>query len=57
MSDDAIKTYVALAGEEYSTLRDESKQASINMWTAMQWGSALIGITIGVRRTPARRST
>ena len=48
MSDDAIRTYVALASEEYKTLRDESKQASINMWTAMQWGSALVGITIGV---------
>lgn len=32
-----IKTYIALVTEEYKTLRDESKQASINMWTAMQW--------------------
>lgn len=43
-----MKAYIALVTEEYKTLRDESKQASINMWTAMQWGSALIGITIGV---------
>lgn len=46
--EEELKAYLALATEEYKTLRDESKQASINMWTAMQWGSALIGITIGV---------
>jgi len=46
--DDALKIYIALATEEYKTLRDESKQSNINMWTAMQWGGALIGVTIGV---------
>jgi hypothetical protein len=48
MNDNATRAYVGVVMEEYKTLRDESKQASINMWTAMQWGSALIGITLGV---------
>lgn len=43
-ADDGLKTYLSLAVEEYKTLRDESKQASINMWTAMQWGGAFIGL-------------
>jgi hypothetical protein len=46
--DNEAKAYISLATEEYRTLREESKQASINMWTAMQWGSALIGVSVGV---------
>jgi hypothetical protein len=42
------KPYLGLVVEEYKILRDESKQASINMWTAMQWGSAIIGVVIAV---------
>ncbi len=46
--DNGVTTYISLATEEYKTLRAESIQASVNMWTAMQWGSALIGVTIGI---------
>jgi len=37
-------TYLRNAIEEYKTLRDESKQASINMYSALQWGSAIVGV-------------
>jgi hypothetical protein len=32
--------------EEYRTLRDESKQANTNMFTAIQWGSVIVGVTM-----------
>src|SRR6266516_2526583 len=50
-AEDALKIYIALVTEEYKTLRDESKQASVNMWTAVQWGAVFIGATIGLGLT------
>lgn len=43
-----LDRYVAVVIEEYKTLRDECKQTTINMWTAMQWTSVLIAALFGV---------
>jgi hypothetical protein len=39
-----VARYLTLVTEEYRTLRDESTQATINMFAALQWGSAIIGV-------------
>lgn len=36
---DDVKQYLSLLAEEYKSLRDESKQASINMFAALRWES------------------
>lgn len=38
--------YWSMVAEEYKTLRDESKQASINMYSAMQWGATFVGVAM-----------
>ncbi|HEY0017275.1 MAG TPA: hypothetical protein VGC13_13275 [Longimicrobium sp.] len=45
---DNTDRYVSLVLEEYKSLRDESKQATINMWTAMQWTSVIFAALFGV---------
>lgn len=42
------KKYLELLIEEYRSIRDEVKQSNINMWTAMQWGTAILAILFGV---------
>jgi hypothetical protein len=42
---------------EYRTLRDESKQANSNMITAIQWGSAIVGIAMTATFTQWTTST
>jgi len=44
---DEQKIYLAILMEEYKTLRDESKQASINMFTAFRWAGAVVGAVFG----------
>ena len=41
-----LKLYLASIYEEYKTIRDESKQASINMFTSLQWGGVTIGVVL-----------
>ena len=41
-----LMIYLSILTEEYRSLRDESKQASINMFTALRWGAAVLGIVI-----------
>jgi len=43
---DDVKQYLSLIAEEYKSLRDESKQASINMFAALRWGAAVLGVVI-----------
>lgn len=43
-----LDRYMGVVIEEYRTLRDESKQATINMWTAMQWTSVIFAALFGV---------
>jgi len=43
---DDIKLYLSMLAEEYKSLREESKQASINMFAALRWGAAVIGVVI-----------
>ncbi len=43
---DDVKQYLAMLAEEYKSLRDESKQASINMFAALRWGAAVLGVVI-----------
>lgn len=43
---DNIKQYLSILAEEYKSLRDESKQASINMFDALRWGAAVLGVVI-----------
>jgi len=38
--------YLSILAEEYKSLRDESKQASINMFAALRWGAAVLGVVI-----------
>lgn len=40
------KEYLSILAEEYKSLRDESKQASINMFAALRWGAAVLGVVI-----------
>lgn len=43
---DDAKQYLSILAEEYKSLRDESKQASINMFAALRWGAAVLGVVI-----------
>ncbi|MBU1937406.1 hypothetical protein KKG05_08400 [bacterium] len=43
---DFIESYLSLLVEEYRSLRDESKQISINMFTALKWGAAFLSVLI-----------
>lgn len=45
---DAEKLYLSIMIEEYKTLRDESKQANINMFVTLQFGTVFVGLTLGV---------
>lgn len=45
------RNYILVLLEEYKSLRDESKQASINMFTALQWGAAVLGVIIAAAFT------
>ncbi len=45
------RNYLLVLIEEYKSLRDESKQISINMFTALQWGAALLGVIIAAAFT------
>lgn len=47
MEGDPGRLYLTILIEEYKSLRDESKQASINMWMAMQWCAAIVGVVVG----------
>lgn len=44
---DEQKIYLSILMEEYKSLREESKQASINMFSALRWGSAIVGALMG----------
>ncbi len=48
---DDPKNYLFALVEEYKSLRDESKQASINMFAAFQWGAAVLGVIIAAAFT------
>jgi len=41
-----IKEYLSIVAEEYKSLRDEIKQASINMFSSLNWGAAILGLVI-----------
>jgi hypothetical protein len=41
-AEDRIKLYWSIAVEEYKAVRDESKQAELNTFTALQWGAVLL---------------
>jgi len=43
-----LEQYLSILKEEYKSLREESKQASINMFSALSWGAAILGILISV---------
>jgi len=43
---DDVGQYLSMLAEEYKSLRDESKQASINMFAALRWGAAVLGVVI-----------
>lgn len=43
---DNVKQYLSILAEEYKSLRDEVKQASINMFAALRWGAAVLGVVI-----------
>ncbi len=45
------KNYLSILAEEYKSLREESRQASINMFTSLQWGAAIIGVIIAASFT------
>jgi hypothetical protein len=57
MTDDDKALYLSVMIEEYKTLRDESKQASINMFAALQLGAGFVGLTIAAGFTQWGRST
>ena len=44
--EDNAREYLLLLAEEYKSLRDESKQVSINMFAALRWGAAVVGVVI-----------
>lgn len=44
--EEGIKEYLLMVTEEYKSLRDENKQASINMFSALNWGAAILGLII-----------
>ncbi|GAG99560.1 unnamed protein product, partial [marine sediment metagenome] len=44
----ALRHYIDVALEEYRTLRNESRQCSVNMFTALYIGLAIIGIILAV---------
>ena len=41
-----LQNYLQILAEEYKSLREESRQISINMFTSFQWGAAILGILI-----------
>jgi hypothetical protein len=43
---DRFPQYIATVLEEYKSIREESKQASINMFAALQWGAAVQGVVV-----------
>lgn|GEM_PF-1991078 len=45
---DELKLYLSILIEEYKSLRDESKQASINMFSALSWGTGILGIIMSI---------
>jgi hypothetical protein len=55
MTDDD-KAYLSATLEEYKTLRDESKQASINMFAALQLGAGFVGVVLAAGITQWGRS-
>lgn len=57
MTDDDKALYLSATIEEYKTLRDESKQASINMFAALQLGAGFVGLTLAAGLTQWGRST
>lgn len=52
---DDAKQYLSILAEEYKSLRDESKQASINMFAALRWGAAVLGVVIAAGFTQWNR--
>ncbi len=46
-----LKFYFALLTEEYRSLRSESMQASVNMFSAYKWGATAVGVIIGAGLT------
>jgi hypothetical protein len=43
-TDERVRLYWSILVEEYKVVRDESKQAELNTFTALQWGAALLGV-------------
>lgn len=48
---DETKAYLTAMLEEYKTLRDESKQASINMFAALQLGAGFVAVALAAAFT------